>query len=182
MQGLSPKRLYLALLDRGRRIITWLPAVLAARRSEAALEQAARSVLILCHGNIYRSPLAAALLAARRPDLQVCSAGFHDRPDRRTPEAFAELAHGLGVDLTCHRSRVASREMMDAAQLVVIMDRRNAAALRSLGGHDRVLWLGILLGKAEIADPYGRAASVQESIAKELDSAIRRLAETLPTA
>ncbi len=181
MRGLSPKRLYLALTSRVRQLLTWLPAVLAARRSRAVVGTPARSVLIICHGNIYRSPLAAALLAARRPDLEVWSAGFHHRADRRTPAEFTDLVRGLGVDMTRHRSRVVDRALLDTAQLVVIMDRRNAAALRSLGGHHRVLWLGILVGNAEIADPYGTAVTVQERIIGELDRATRRLAELLPT-
>jgi protein-tyrosine phosphatase len=136
---------------------------------------------MICHGNIYRSPLAAALLAARRPDLEVSSAGFHHRPDRSTPEEFAELVRSLGVDMTPHRSRVVTRGLLDAAQLVVIMDRRNAVSLRTLGDHHRVLWLGALVGNAEIADPYCAAPAVQERIARELDMATRQLAKALPT-
>jgi protein-tyrosine phosphatase len=81
------------------------------------------AVLVVCHGNICRSPLAAAVLgrglAALGIDVQ--SAGFigFNRPP--PAEAIAAAVRHK-VDLTQHRSRLLTTSVVRAADLIVVMD------------------------------------------------------------
>jgi protein-tyrosine phosphatase len=87
---------------------------------------AAIDVLIMCTGNICRSPMAEGLLrtrlAARGIVADVSSAGlsFDDRP--ATPEAV-QAAAARGIDIARHRSRVIDLEMIDRADLIIAMER-----------------------------------------------------------
>src|SRR5438128_12633633 len=97
------------------------------RRRAAAARLARRglpaSILFVCHGNICRSPLAAALLrrALSRQEVAVASAGFSD-PGRPAPAEAVAAASRYGVDLSAHRSQLLTPDRARGADLVVAMD------------------------------------------------------------
>src|SRR5712692_6786997 len=67
-----------------------------------------RLTLVVCHGNICRSPYAAAVLGGllhQGRDRDVVSAGFIG-PDRPAPPEAVSVARARGVDLSRHRSRL----------------------------------------------------------------------------
>lgn len=115
-----------------------------------------RRVLVLCHGNIYRSPFVAQLLRAST-DLEVRSAGFHPREGRSSPEGHVRMSAGMGVDLAAHRSALVKPADLEWADIVIVMDRHNWARVREMGAPvDKLVWLGALAdGTVEIEDPYG---------------------------
>lgn len=124
-------------------------------------------ILVLCYGNIYRSPLAAACLRQATHslrDIQIRSAGFHPRAGRRTPETFiSDVRLRTGLDLSTHASSLATASDMDWADAIVVMDRHNWHALAKLQPRAtlKAIWLGAFLpgGRAEISDPYGLSNS-----------------------
>lgn len=88
------------------------------------------NVLLICTGNICRSPYAELVLASRLADLPVTfqSAGTRARHGLRlTPEA-AELAIGDGVDrsrVEAHSSRALDSVLLSSADLVLGMAREH---------------------------------------------------------
>ena len=110
-------------------------------------------VLMVCLGNICRSPMAEAVLAHLRPDWTVDSAGtggWHagERPDHRT---LAELKrHGLA---TAHRARQVTAEDFRRFDLILAMDRQNLRDLQALAPPDATARLE-LIDPDEVADPY----------------------------
>ena len=124
-----------------------------------------KSVLLVCLGNICRSPLAEAALreeAARIGlDLHVDSAGTGDwhvgePPDRR---AIAVAARN-GIDISGLRARRVIREDFHLFDHVVALDRENLASLRRLQPPGSPARLSLLLDHVEgregeaVADPY----------------------------
>jgi protein-tyrosine phosphatase len=100
----------------------------ARRRAAIAALKARRSptsVLVLCNGNIYRSPFAAAALrrALGGPEgtVAVDSAGFQG-PGRESPKEAVEAAARRGIDLTGHRSQLVTPDLLRAAELIVVME------------------------------------------------------------
>jgi protein-tyrosine phosphatase len=93
------------------------------------------SILVLCHGNICRSPYAGALLLGYlgRPTRSrtVVSAGFI-LPGRTPPAHARAAAAGNGVDLSTHRSRVISEDMVRGAEVILVMEPAQARRIRSM--------------------------------------------------
>ena len=162
-------------------------ALARAREStQAALAAAPRNakVLVVCHGNIYRSPLVATRLRELMgPSRVIAQGGFHAKGDRPSPAPHVAMSATLGVDLRSHRSRVL--ESADySADLIVLMDRRNWVNLKRSGADERkFVWLGALAqgegGEVEIPDPYGLDAAAAEAIVKRLLVASEALAGRL---
>lgn len=151
----------------------------------AALRQAVRrggaSVVLLCHGNICRSPFAAALLEKKAAGLglRVRSAGTIPLAGRSSPQEAAEAARAFGVELGAHRSAWLSADEAEAADAVILFDDVNVEELKRLGVQAKVLRLGDLIGHAAIPDPYGRGLQAFVGCYRDIDRALSRLVERL---
>jgi protein-tyrosine-phosphatase/predicted ATP-grasp superfamily ATP-dependent carboligase len=135
-------------------------------------------VLLLCFGNICRSPLAAALAAKKFPDVSFSSAGFHSETGRHSPDFVLSAAERLGVDLTEHRSKCVDAKMIDGADLILIMDTRNRELLIESfpDAIEKTLFLGMFLLEPqwEMEDPYADPDSM-EKVSSEISCAVERL-------
>lgn len=163
-------------------------AVARARRSAQArlARSTVRRVLVVCYGNIYRSPFVESCLndAGRSIGLCVRSAGFHRREGREVEPAFLDLVLvDFGMDLSAHRSRLLTKEDMDWADLVLIMDGHNYRLMHDQHPTylDKCIWLGAVTSETPvlISDPYGTSPDKQRRIARQLHIACRALATYL---
>ena len=96
----------------------------------------ARRVLVMCYGNVCRSPFAAAALAQRlasagRPDVHVESAGFIG-PGRIPPRHALDAGARRNVNLSAHRSAVVEPEQVREASLVIVMSKDQADRVREV--------------------------------------------------
>lgn len=89
-------------------------------------------VLVLCHGNLNRSPLVAALIARERPDWDVVSAGLKAHEHRKAARKAREAAERLGLDLSLHRSQQVTLRALQDADVVLYMDNGNALRLSAM--------------------------------------------------
>lgn len=172
-----------------RRLRKWLAYAVArmrARRHARAVLAArpARRVLVICYGNIYRSPFVAAQLQAGADmTMEIRSAGFHDREGRAVEPGFIDIARGFGIDLSAHRSRRIHSDDLNWADIVLIMDGHNYRLMQhhhpeSLG---KTFWLGAVtrLTPILIKDPYKSSPDRQRDIALQLDTACKALLAAL---
>jgi protein-tyrosine phosphatase len=118
------------------------------------------TILILCQGNLCRSPMAAAVLQHALPQLQVLSAGFGAEPLRRADALAVRLMRERGYDLGTHRAQLLSSWMVRTADLILVMEeqQRRAVEARFPGSKGKVFHLGAPNGPkiTDIPDPYGR--------------------------
>jgi protein-tyrosine phosphatase len=161
------------------------------RRARARLRagEVPASVLVVCHGNICRSPFAAQLLQARLPEplrgqVRIDSAGFLG-PARPAPEHAVAVAARHGIDLAAHRSRGLSREIVASAELVLVMDTEQQRAIREIYGREPrdVLLLGDLdprpIATRAIPDPILQPIEAFEASYGRIERCIAELAEAL---
>jgi protein-tyrosine phosphatase len=90
-------------------------------RQRLSRTQRPQKILVVCHGNICRSPYMQAVLQRSLPDLTVTSAGFVGS-DRPVPDVSLALCAKRGLDLSRHRSRPILQSMVSDADLVIVMD------------------------------------------------------------
>ncbi len=136
-----------------------------------------RRFLVVCVGNICRSPMAEAVLAARLRALgrdgHVESAGiaaFEGRP----AEALAqELMRERGLDISSHRARQLTAKMLGDFDLVLVMEERHRRAVEQMHppSRGRVRRLGHF-GDFEVPDPYGGTRAAFERALYLIDRGI----------
>lgn len=144
----------------------------------------------LCHGNVCRSPLAERYVRAclnERGDqgFTVESAGFIEREGRTSPDFAVEAARAYDIDLTDHRSKRVTADLLARSDLVVVMDAKNYGQLRREfdGATDRAYFLEPFRGDAgnggdfEIDDPYDQTAEGYERAYRAVTAAIDGLLE-----
>lgn len=135
-------------------------------------------VVVLCYGNICRSPFAGELLAQQRSGT-VISRGLHPTTGRRSPRDAVTAAAAFGVALEDHRSALLTPEELRAADLVLLFDRKNWLGVRAMAPEQmaRVAYLGAAdPGQPlEIADPYGEGPAAFERCYRRIELALRGL-------
>jgi protein-tyrosine phosphatase len=152
---------------------------LAARRQLAGLSFP-RSILVVCHGNICRSPYLEAVLRRALPDVGISSAGFLG-PGRYVPDPLQSESAKRGYDLSEFRSRPLDPRRIRDIDLVVVMDSRQSDHLNRYLGvpSERILIAGDLdplpSPTRAIQDPFLQPLHVVVSSLDRLDRCARTL-------
>lgn len=150
----------------------------------------ATRILMVCLGNICRSPLAEGILQSKvdPKKIVVDSAGtgnYHigNRPDRRSIEVG--LRHG--IDISHQRCRQFSPKDFDDFNVIYTMDHNNYSDVISLADNEEQLRkVKMLLGVVEseireVPDPYYGPGDGFENIFHLIDEACSEIARKLET-
>jgi protein-tyrosine-phosphatase len=159
------------------------------RRSPAALVEALRAgqnILVVCHGNIIRSPFAAYLLEqslGRQPRVSIASAGLEATPGQPPhPRALRQAAERR-IDLSAHAASRIERERVAASDVIFVMDIQQLLALRQRFPEARrkTFLLTSLAPETpmEIRDPVNGDESVFHACFDHITRAVRPLAGVL---
>ena len=114
-------------------------------------------ILVICTANICRSPMTEALLRAaaetRGLDVSVDSAGFVTQDEEATP-VVVDIMGERGLDISSHRSRKVTAEIVNTADLIVAMERRHVRDLALLANDAvaRIDTLGGLVARLQGVD------------------------------
>ena len=107
------------------------------RRAVARLQRYPEppSILLMCAGNICRSPYAAAVLRKRLngflgKQYQIQSAGLMG-PGRPSPDEAIQVARSRNIDLTAHRSQIIAAQLVHESELIIVMDQHQARVIRT---------------------------------------------------
>lgn len=162
---------------------------LRGRRYRAAVQQlgaigAPRTILVVCHGNICRSPYMAAVLQRAMPSVRVSSAGFTGA-GRPAPENSLIASAKRGLDLRSFRSRPIRIDVARRSDLVIVMDatQRDRLVRMMKVSPKRIVIAGDLDPTAAatrgVVDPWQKSIDVFESTFDRLDRCAATLVDTV---
>jgi protein-tyrosine phosphatase len=143
-----------------------------------------RFVLVVCYGNICRSPYLQAILQRAMPDVRVDSGGFVG-PGRPVPPFALSVGAQRGLDLSRFRSRPLVPALVRAADLIVVMDGWQARQLERYFGvrRNRIVVAGDLdpmpAATRGITDPFEQPIDVFVESFNRLDRCAATLISSL---
>ncbi|MCH1553798.1 MAG: low molecular weight phosphotyrosine protein phosphatase [Luminiphilus sp.] len=131
-------------------------------------------VLVLCTGNICRSPYAEALLQLRAPSAKVSSAGLGAMVGDPADETGTALAIARNVDMSAHVARQVNRQMIAQADLVLVMDDEHIERLHRKypEARGKSFKLGKWRDNKNIVDPYMKSEDFFGLVLDEIDKSV----------
>ncbi|HEV7389399.1 MAG TPA: hypothetical protein VGN73_12380 [Gemmatimonadaceae bacterium] len=139
-----------------------------------------KRILVLCYGNVCRSPYLQATLQRDLAGVHVISAGFVGR-GRSVPPIALELGRQRGIDLSPHRSTLVTPEIVRDADMVIVMDAELArrVATSFAAAPDKILIapdLAPTFAKARaIKDPWNQPVEAFTATFDHLDRCVATL-------
>ncbi len=146
------------------------------------------NLLFVCTGNTCRSPLAAALarhaLAARdADDVAIRSAGTSAWPGSPASSEVPLVLEEIGIQLGEHEATELSPELVEWADLILVMGLSHRRAVEALGGASKVELVTAFLDGAEagqpVLDPIGASVETYRRTRDQLQRAVDGLLDHL---
>jgi len=131
------------------------------------------SILVICTGNICRSPIGERLLRKALPDRRIDSAGVGALVNHSADASAVSVAKRHGVSLEGHVGRQFTRALGQQYDLLLVMDHSHLTQVTRIAPEVRgkTLLFGHWLGGKEIPDPYRKSDEAFESVYKLIDQA-----------
>ena len=138
-----------------------------------------KNILVVCTGNICRSPIVAGLLeryietAGLSDQLAVQSAGTGAAPGMAASVHSVTVLARKGIDIADHQSQRLTFDLIEEANLILVMEEahRNHIFYQSPENLDKVLLLSELVGlNGDIADPIGQDEAAYRRTLREVEN------------
>jgi len=138
-------------------------------------------ILVVCVGNICRSPTAERLLKHYLPSLDVESAGLGALVGKGADKSAASVAAAHQISLDGHCARQLSGKMCREYDLILTMEKSHIARLCELAPEMRgkVMLFGHWDNEREIPDPYRKSREAFEAVYHLLDQSASQWAQAL---
>jgi len=154
-----------------------------------AMDKPTHRVLVVCTGNICRSPMAEGMLKQRLSNaltqaVTISSAGTHALHGNQAQPFAIQVMQRRGIDISEHRARLAGPALIRAADLIVVMEALHARMIRRtvLNVRAKVRLLSTFGPDPElkeIPDPMGAPLKVYEACADLLQPCVEGLITSL---
>ena len=138
-------------------------------------------ILVVCIGNICRSPSGERILQNLLPSKQITSAGIGALVDHQIEENAAALLTQHGFNAENHKARQINQDLVNGADLILVMEKKHQQVLMKKypEASGKVMLLGKWSNDEEIPDPYKRSQEAFEHAYKLIEQHCQTWAQKL---
>lgn len=142
-------------------------------------------ILVVCFGNICRSPMAEGLLKKHLSDekFKVSSAGIGALEGNEASRSAILSMKIFNIDIENHRARYLTKEILKEADLILVMEDKQKDYIISFypqAEEKTELLTRFAAGDdSDIDDPIGQSADYYQKTAQILDSYLKKAAEKI---
>lgn len=141
------------------------------------------AIIFICTANLCRSPMACAIFLHIISEMnetgmwRVESAGVWGMDGNPAARGCQQAVGKMGLDLSWHRARTVSRELLQPFDLILTMEQGQKEALKwefpELS--ERIFLLSEMIGAtSDVKDPIGGSMADFDNTAKEIERLIRQ--------
>lgn len=137
-----------------------------------------QSVLVVCSGNVCRSPMGERLLRHACPDLRVDSAGTMAMSGHCADSLAQGVAEARGITLSGHVARQLTTEMVREYDLLLVMELVHLRYVMAIApwGRGKTLLFGLWDDLKTVPDPYRQGRDAFEHVFCQLEQASQQWA------
>lgn len=140
-----------------------------------------KSVLVVCTGNICRSPTAERRLRQLLPGVKIDSAGVGALVGHGADTQASLTAEKHGLSLEGHRGQQFSAQLARQYDLILVMERSHVEQItqQATEARGKTLLLGHWSERKEIPDPYRQSEEAFEYVYQLIDNACQSWSKKL---
>lgn len=139
------------------------------------------SILVVCVGNICRSPTGERLLKRALPGKNIASAGLGALVGKPADATAAEVAATHGLSLEGHSAQQLTSSLCRQYDLILVMEKGHIDAVGRVAPEVRgkTMLFGHWLNQQEIADPYRKSHEAFEFVYSQLEQSAQKWVQAL---
>ncbi|MCL2896196.1 arsenate reductase/protein-tyrosine-phosphatase family protein [Brenneria tiliae] len=139
------------------------------------------SILVVCVGNICRSPTGERLLKQSLPAKQIASAGLGALVGKPADATATEVASQHGISLAGHSAQQLTSALCRQYDLILVMEKGHIDGVCRIAPEVRgkTMLFGHWLNQQEIADPYRKSREAFEFVYSQLEQSAQKWVQAL---
>lgn len=139
------------------------------------------SILVVCTGNICRSPIGERFLRQALPNKKIDSAGTGALVDHSADKSAIKIAEKNGISLAGHKGQQFTSTLGRQYDLILVMEKSHLEQIGRIAPEVRgkTMLFGQWLNQKEIPDPYRKSDEAFASVYQLIEQAGLRWVEKL---
>ncbi|WP_350238157.1 protein tyrosine phosphatase [Pectobacterium colocasium] len=139
------------------------------------------SILVVCVGNICRSPTGERLLKQVLPAKRIASAGLGALVGKPADSTATDVANQHNLSLEGHEAQQLTSSLCRQYDLILVMEKGHIDGVSRIAPEVRgkTMLFGHWLNQQEIADPYRKSREAFEFVYSQLEQSAQKWAQAL---
>lgn len=140
-----------------------------------------QNILVVCMGNICRSPTAERILQKKLPNHRISSAGINALAGKDADFQAIKTALKHGVIVAGHTARQLTPQMCDEADLILVMEPAHIDMVADIqpSARSKAFLFAQWLPKKNIPDPFKQSSEMFEAVFLQIEQAADTWADKL---